>query len=197
MDLQELSEKIEKIGNIVKTSQLYAIGLTQRQITSLVDKEFLTRVKSGYYKLTDLKMSDDETILSLFPDGILTMESALYTYGYLKRKPLKYSIAISKNTSKSRFKMKYPPVRPYFVDEPYLSMGVEGIDFAGGFMKIYDKERLICEVLKYEDYMSRDDVKSAITSYIKEKNHDLNRLTEYAIKRHVKNKVEVRLGDWL
>lgn len=197
MNLEELTERINEKGSILKTADLYGLGLTQRQITGLVEKELLTRVKSGYYRLTETKLSDDETILTLFPDGILTMESALYEYGYIKRKPAEYSIAVSKNTSKSRFNLKYPFVRPYYTDEETLELGVCGIDFGGGFMKIYTKERLICEVLRFEASMSREDVKNSLMAYIKEKEHDLDRLTEYAIKRQVKNKVSQRLGDWL
>ena len=54
----------------------------------------------------------------LFPDGLLCMESALYAYGYISRKPVGFHIAVDKNTSKSRFKMEYPKV---IGDKIYLS----------------------------------------------------------------------------
>ena len=197
MDLQILSEKLSNEDKILTTSRLYELGISQRQITGLVEKEFLVRIKSGYYRMYEAKVSPDEIIVRLFPEGILTMESACHVYGYIKREPMEYSVAVNKNTSKSRFNLQYPFVRAYYTDENVLSMGVCEIPFGGRTMKIYSKERLICEVLKFEDRMSRDDVKSTLTSYIKEKDHDLTRLTEYALKRQVKNKVAQRLGDWL
>ena len=56
----------------------------------------------------------EEIILGLFPDGILCMDSALYYYGYIEKRPYEWSIAISKNTSKSRFRMEYPVVKPLY-----------------------------------------------------------------------------------
>lgn len=197
MDSEELLQNIPEGSSLLTTQDLYAAGLTQRRITGLVDRGELIRVKNGYYTLPSRRVSEDETILRLFPEGILTMESALYIYGYLPKKPKAYSIAVSKNISKSRFNIKKPLVIPYYTEGETLVMGVDSIDFGGGTMKIYSKERLICEVLKFEDKMRREDVKSALLSYIGEKEHDLARLTEYSIKRQVKNKVRSRLGDWL
>ena len=50
--------------------------------------------------------SEEQMIAHMFPDGVLTMESALYYYKYLSQRPFAWHIAISKNVSKSRFNMQ-------------------------------------------------------------------------------------------
>ena len=87
------------------------------------------------------------------------MESGLYYQGYLKERPYIWSIAVDKNTSKSRFKMDYPIVHPYYTETKVLEMGVETFDMNGQKMKIYEKERLICDCLKYEDKLDADSLK--------------------------------------
>lgn len=198
----ENRQAIEKLmtakGGMVKTNELYELGLTHRRIQRLVDDGFLKRVRNGYYSLEAEEVSDDTVILRLFgEDSVLTMESALYAYGYIKTKPYEYQIAVDRNTSKSRFKMEYPFVHPYYTEPRFLELGVTTIDFGGGRMKIYDKERLICECLKYEEHCDREIIKQALRAYIAETGQDKLKLIAYAKERRVMDKVYNRIGVWL
>lgn len=64
-------------------------------------------------------------------------------------------------------------------------------------MKIYDRERLICDCLKYEDRMDREDLKKALRAYLAEPTKDISKLLSYAKERKVLNKVQNRIGVWL
>ena len=78
-----------------------------------------------------------------------------------------------------------------------LTLGVTQIPFSIGSMKIYDKERLICDCLKYEDHMDREVLKQALFSYIQEKEKNVSNLLHYAVERGVQAKVQNRIGVWL
>lgn len=197
-DEAAIRELVLAHDGVVKTSELYTLGIDYRRIQSFVDWGVLLRIKNGYYGLQEQKLSEDQMILRLFgEDGVLTMESALYIYGYLPGKPAEYHIAVDKNTSKSRFHLNYPFVHPYYSEPKVLALGVTEIDFGGGSMKIYDKERLICDCLKYEDRCDREDLKRALLAYIVEPKKDISRLLSYARERKVLNKVQSRIGVWL
>ena len=62
---------------------------------------------------------------------------------------------------------------------------------------IYDKERLICDCLKYESKMSHDDFKTAIQAYIADPDKDISVLMDYARERKVLKKVQSLIGVWL
>ena len=85
-----------------------------------------------------------------------------------KRKPYGYQIAVDKNTSKSRFKLEFPQVTPFYAEPETLQSGVDRIDFGNAKMQIFDKDRLICECLKYEDKMERAVFQEGVLSYIKD-----------------------------
>ena len=139
-DEAAITDLIRSLGGIAKTADLYTLGIDYRRIQTFVSNGVLKKIKNGYYILTNHDMDEDEMILKLFgADGILTMESALYTYGYIDTKPYEYQIAIDKNTSKSRFKLEYPFVHPYYAEPKVLTLGVTQIPFSIGSMKIYDK----------------------------------------------------------
>ena len=164
---------------------------------TLVNDGTLVRIKNGYYTDRIDRFSEEELVAALFPDGLLCMESALYAYGYIKEKPFAWSIAIDKNTSKSRFKMDFPKILPYYTEPEVLQIGASTISLNGISFGIYDKERMICDCLKYESKMEREDFKAAIQGYIKDEDKDISLLMEYARERKVIKKVQGLIGVWL
>lgn len=194
---EEIQKLIEENGGIVKTAQLYTLGMDYRRIQSFVDCGFIERIKNGYYSMNYHKKREEDIIAALFSDGVLSMESALYSYRYIKLRPFKWTIAVDKNTSKSRFKLEYPLVQPYYTEPEVLRMGVDEIPFGSVKMSIYKKERLICDILKYEDRMERADLQHALRSFLMDKDKDVARLLFYAKERKVLSKVRNQIGVWL
>lgn len=174
-------------------------GRAQRKSVQQMEEENAKtgKLRQDYYSVGYEEKPQEEIILGLFPDGILCMDSALYYYGYIEKRPYEWSIAISKNTSKSRFRMEYPVVKPYYTEPEVMELGVTAIPFAGGEMKIYEKERLICDCLKYEERLEREDLKKALLAFINEPKKDIAKLMEYARARKVVAKIQSRIGVWL
>ncbi len=196
--LEQINDLVENNGGLVKASDIDALGVDYRRLLKFVEEGYVIRVKSGYYTTKYYECSEEQWILKLFgEDGILTMESALYVYGYLTDRPYRWTIAINKNTSKSRFNIDYPIVEPYYTEPEVLELGVSTADFAGGTMKIYTKERLICDVLKYQEKINREDFKKGVLGYIMDEQKDVARLMEYAKERKVLKKVQTMIGVWL
>lgn len=195
--LQKVIQCIDENGGIVKKEQLSDLGIDYRRILDFVEHKDIIRIKNGYYTYGVDRFSEEELVAKLFPDGLLCMESALYAYGYISRKPYGFTLAIDKNTSKSRFKLDYPKVIPYYTEPEALKIGASTIQYANCTFQIYDKERVICDCLKYESKMDRVDFKEAIQSYIKDEDKDISALMEYARERKVVKKVQSLIGVWL
>ncbi len=195
--LVKVKEFIEEEGGIAKKEDLMTLGIDYRIILDFVDLGEIVRIKNGYYTDKIDRFSETELVAKLFPDGRLCMESALYAYGYISRKPFGWSVAIDKNTSKSRFKLDYPRVIPYYTEPEVLELGSTEIEIEGCKFQIYDKERLICDCLKYEGKLERQDFKEALQSYITDEDKDVCRLMEYARERKVLRKVQTMIGIWI
>ena len=104
---------------------------------------------------------------------------------------------MDKNTSKSRFKMDYPKVIPYYTEPEALELGTTQCSLWGNTYRIYEKERVICDCLKYESKLDREVFKEAIQSYIRDESKDISALMEYARARKVVKKVQSLIGVWL
>lgn len=195
--IAEIQELMEQNCGIVKTAQLYTLGMDYRRIQTFVEDGVIERVKNGYYAMNYYKKREEDILAAMFPDCVLSMESALYCYHYLKNRPFKWTIAVDKNTSKSRFKIDYPLVQPYYTEPEVLQMGTIKISFGNSQMSVYCKERLICDILKYENRMEREDLQQALRAFIMDKDKDIAKLLEYAKERKVLSKVRNQVGVWL
>ena len=195
-------DKIAKIAannGIFKTADLIALGYNTYFIRKLVNEQVIERVKSGYYRLyhEDDITSEATTIAQLFPDGVLCMYTALFYYRYSDRTPLEWNIAVDRDTSKSRFKLDYPFVQPYYMKKELMSFGVTTADYGDCTMQIFDRDRLICECIFYENKMDRETYNKAIQGYVADAKKSVPRLLEYAEKRRILKKVKDRIGVWL
>lgn len=195
--LKKIKEEMEKSGGIVRKEQLCDLGIDYRRILNFVESGELIRIKNGYYTDRMDRFTEEELIAKLFPDALLCMESALYSYGYIKEKPYAWRLAVDKNTSKSRFHMDYPKVIPYYTEPEVLEMGATTMDIQGNTFAIYDRERVICDCLKYESKMNRETFRNAIQAYIRDESKDISLLMEYAKARKVVKKVQSMIGVWL
>ena len=93
--------------------------------------------------------------------------------------------------------MKYPLIQPYYAEPEVLKLGVEKIAVGSREMWIYNKERMICDCLKFEEKLERNVLQQAVLMYLREPQKDIQRLMEYAKERKVIQKVQNRIGVWL
>jgi predicted transcriptional regulator of viral defense system len=186
-------------GGVIKAARLVSSKIRYRGQRRLIRDGKLERLRQGYYLAKDETdgMSEREMIARLFPDGVVCMHSALFHYGYSDRTPLEWDIAIDKNVSRARFHIAYPPVRPYYLERTQLTYGVTTEDFDGGLLRVFDRDRLICECLKYETKMDREAFAQAIRAYASDPRKDIGNLLEYARARRVHRKVKEKVSIWL
>lgn len=196
---EKIRKMAESTGSLFKTSDLNALGYNTYAIRKLVKEQIIERVKFGYYRLCEESnaLSEAAQVAQLFPDGVLCMYSALFYYRYSDRTPLEWNIAIDRDTSKSRFKLDYPFVQPYYMKKEFLSFGVTTADYGDCTMKMFDRDRLICECIFYENKMDRETYNKAILGYAADTKKNVPKLLEYAKKRRILKKVKNRIGVWL
>ena len=195
--LEQITQLIEEQGGIVKKEQFTELGIDYRRILDFVQSEDLVRIKNGYYTDRIDRFTEEELVARLFGDARLCMESALYAYGYISQKPYGWHLAVDKNTSKSRFKMDYPKIIPYYTEPEALELGSTEIMISGQQFQIYDRDRVICDCLKYESKLEREVFKEALQSYIRDSQKDISALMAYARARKVVGKVQSMIGVWL
>lgn len=184
---------------IMTTAQLNSYKIYYDGIQMLLDEGLIEKIKRGYYHWVGEAYGEQEVkiINRLFPDAVLCMETALFHYKYSDRNPAEWNITIDKNVSRSRTNIDYPFVKAYRVEPALVTLGeTKGkIDFVD--VRIYDRDRTICDVLRNMNRMDREIFNKAIQGYVKDTRKNVPNLMEYAKVLRVQKRVRELIGVWL
>ena len=142
-------EWIEKFGN-------------DYQLARAVAEESVYRVESGVYS-TERYASELEVIVKKYPNAILTGECAFYYHDLTDVIPEKYQIA----TKAKAAKLLDARIEQIYVRDDLLQLGAVEKEISGVAVKIYDKERMLIELLRNKKTMPYDLYKEIIGNYRK------------------------------
>jgi predicted transcriptional regulator of viral defense system len=196
--VEEVKQMFDDNGGMLRTKELYAEKVFYNDIQLLVKDSLIEKVRYGYYQWIDENNPSEARLINqLFPDAVLNMDTALFYYGYSDRTPFSWHLAVSKDSGKSRFKIDYPFVRPYFIESALLSLGLSSGEIDGNPVRIYDKERTICDCLRYRNKMDREIFVKAIQGYVNDTSKNIPRMMQYAKKLRVTDAVKNLVGVWL
>ncbi len=183
MNIRKKYKNTDKILNTVEAlmilnyQQCIELYGNDYGIRKLINENKLFKIEKGLY-------SDEEyypyiaVIKKKYPNAILTLDSALYYHSLTDVIPNKYYLA----TSKDAYKIKDKNVKQYFCKDEYLDYGKETIVVHDIDVNIYNKERLLIEVIRYKNKLPYDYYKEIIHSYRNIINDlDIQQIEEYAI----------------
>ena len=197
-DVQYYKSIFDKYGGMMRTTQLAEEKIFYPQREKLIADGYVEKIRRGYYQwINPDDFSEVGTVVRLFPDAILCMDTALRYYGYSDRTPGDWHLAVSKDSGKSRFKIDYPFVKPYYVEPAVLELGLTNGTMDGHAIRIYDKDRLICDCLRYRNKMDKEIFNKAIQKYIADPEKSIPKLMEYAGPLRVKKLAKDLIGVWL
>ena len=186
-----VNEVFASVGEIAKKSDFISTGLKDQDIYALVKQGYIERVKKGYYKLAVGEEPKEERILSkLMTHGVVSMESALFYYGYSDFAPREWSIAVPRSFSRTVKAIQAEvPVKAYYVQNSMYHLGETTGIFNGVTLPVYDRERTICDCFKYRTKLDNEIFNKAVNAYVVDKEKNLANLSGYAKKMGVYNKM--------
>ena len=112
-----------------------------------------------------------------YSKAVLEGEYAFYCHGLTNVIPEKYDLA----TPSKSAKMTDARVRQIYVKDDVFPLGIEEKDIDGVMVRIYDKERMLIELLRNKNKMPYDLYKEIIVSYREMiMNLEIWRIQEYA-----------------
>lgn len=198
-------KEIEILGDIFKdydyvmtTAQLSSVKLYYRDIQRMLNEGLIEKIKRGYYHWIESYGKDEIVIINrLFPDGVLCMDTALFYYKYSDRNPAEWHITIDKNTSRQRTQIEYPLIKAYRVESELLPLGQTEGKIDSQKVRIYDRDRTICDVMRNMNKMDKEIFSTAIQGYVKDPKKNISNLMQYAKALRVQKRVKDIIEVWL
>lgn len=192
-----LEEKLISFGGVIKTKELNNLGFSSRQINGLIEDGIISRIKHGFYESINYPPKEEVIIARLFPKATIFLESAALHYEYTDRIPFSWQIAVDRDSNKNQYDIDYPLIEPYYHKSKFLDIGLTTIEEEGIKIRIYDRERTLCDFLRYEKKLDDEVFTNVIKRYIADPTKNVRRLFEYASEFNIINKVQTFIGVWL
>lgn len=197
-DIATLEELFRQHNFVMTTAELMTSRVYYADIQKMLNEGLIEKVKRGYYHwIENFNGSEIVVIRRLFPDAVLCMETALFYYRYSDRNPAEWNFAINKNVSKLRTKIDYPFIMVYRVESALLTLGETVGKIDSTEVRIYDRERTICDVLRNMNKMDKEVFNKAIQNYVADPKKNIPNLMQYAKVLRVQKKVKDLIGVWL
>ncbi len=145
------------------------------KIKKLLENNELFKIEKGIYS-NQANISYLEFINFKYPNAIITLDSAFYYYKLTDIKPNKTYLAIKRDSYQAN------DVKVKFITciDKYFNLGLTNLNVEGVKIKIYDKERLLIELIRNRNSYDFDYYKEIINNYRKIKNDlDMKKLNYY------------------
>ena len=148
----------------------------QYQLEKALSNNKIYKISEGIYS-TNANEPELLIIMHKYPKAVLTGEYAFYSHGLTDVIPEKYDLA---TTSKAA-KIKDSRVHQIYVPDKIFDLGITEKIVDGETVRIYDKERMLIELLRNKNLMPYDLYKEILINY-REIINDLEiwRIQEYA-----------------
>ena len=130
------------------------------QIDQAVKEKRLFKIEPGIYS-TKSMVSDVEVIQKKYPDVVFAGEYAFYELGMTDVIPDKYCIA----TRSKSAPLKDPRIVQIYIRDDLLNEGVTLMEINGSTIRMYDRERMLIELIRNRNTMPYDLYKEIIKNY--------------------------------
>ena len=164
-------------------TELKEKGFHTSEIKILLDKSKIEKIKSGLYRITNFPELSDIRLSFIdvshaVKEGVICLLSSLDYYNLTTFNPSEIYLAIPR-TSKAK-NIIYPPTKFFYFSEKNYLLGIEEIKTKYGIIKIYNKEKSICDIFRYRNKLGEDLAIESLKMYLKLKEANIPKLLEYA-----------------
>ncbi len=157
-------------------NELSKKGFSRNQIEKKVKNKELFKISRGIYSDEEYP-NDLSVIVKKYPNVILTLNSAFYYYELTDKIPEYYYLA----TDIKSYIIKEPSVKQVFMKKDFLKIGLVKCKIEETEINIYDKERLLIELIRYKTKLPYELYKDVINNYRKMKDKlDFIKIYKYA-----------------
>lgn len=166
----QIKEVAETNNGLIKTSQVEELNISRPMLRKYVDAGQLERVCKGLYTLTD-DIADEYALLQARSKwAVFSYGTALYLWGLSDRIPHVYDITLPRGANVSLLKRDNPNLRCHHVGQDVYEIGIsETVSPQGAVVRLYDKERCICDLIRNKSQMDMQLYSQAIKDYFKSK----------------------------
>ena len=187
-------EKYRKIVNFIKKSKSIITAKDFKNndigyyyINKLVEDNYIKRISPGIYGKTDSFDDYYYIIQQRYKRIVYSYNTALFLMGETEVTPNQIEITIPREYNISSFDKE---IKQHYINKDYLYLGAIKIKSPYGNNVIcYNLERTICDIVKNEGSLDKEQANKIIRNSFRDNKIDGNKIIEYAIKLKCEKKI--------
>lgn len=165
----EIIEQVAKNnGGLISTKDAENIGISRTMISKYAKCGKLERIRNGIYALPT-EIVDEYSLMQAQSQKIIySYGTALYLWGLSDRTPHSYDLTVPWGTNTTHLKSKNKDLKFHYATDKFYEVGLTQTQTPqGGTVKLYDKERCICDLVRSKRKVDMQLFTDAIKNYFR------------------------------
>lgn len=196
MNLEDLTERIERQGGVATSSSLKKAGFSPGLISYAYDKGYIDKLTRGVYCSLDVYEDDFIVVTSRWSRCIFSHGTALYLHGLSDRVPAALSVTVPRGYNPKGLKSEFPDIEIHRVNEDVYHLGEATVlTPMGNTVRCYSLERSVADLIKQRKTKGADAqlVRDAVSGYFRRNDKDLSGLAALCERLGVRDELQVYL----
>lgn len=185
---EQLNRMLKDNNGYLFTTEVVSFGISKTYLAKYVKKNGLERVAQGIYISADTWEDELFILQKRYPALVFDRETALYLHRLIDCEYSEVHVGVPKGFNPYRLKEEGIIVHSYS-EEVYL-MGV--VELQTNFrnkVRVYDKERCICDMVADRQDIEVQTFQTAMKEYMSDSQKRLSVLMEYAGKLQMRDEI--------
>ena len=187
LNIDIIKQLMNENNGIITTRILEPLNISRKYIRIMKEKKEIEMISRGIYLNPNFFEDSYYSFQQKYKKAIFSHMNALYFYEMTEEFPSNYTITVPRKYHIDKINKKH---NVFYISEELYELGMIDVKTpSGNIVKAYDKERCICDIIRSKNRMDPEQVIYSIREYIKSKDKDLIKLSNYATKMGIKDKV--------
>ena len=187
-----IKQIMERNNGIISSRMLEPLNISRQYLSILESNKEIDKISRGIYLSPSTFEDSYYSFQVKYKKAIFSHMNALYFFEMTEEFPYDYTVTVPQSYHVNTVNKK---CNVFYVSDDIFELGLCEVKTPNGNkVRVYDVERSICDIIRSKNRMDFEQVKKSIKKYVKSKNKDINKLTEYSEKMGIKKQVMEMVG---
>ena len=193
-----LTDTIKQIMNtnngMLSTRMIEPLNISRQYLSIMENNNDIEKVSRGIYLSPNAFEDSYFSFQQKYKKAIFSHMNALYFYGMTEEFPYNYTVTVPQSYHVDTVNEK---CNVFYVSDDIYELGIVEIETPNGNkVRVYDKERCICDIIRSKGRMDSEQVKKTIKQYMQSRDKDIAKLSEYSKNMGINKKVMEMVGGY-
>ena len=193
-----LTDTIKQIMNtnngMLSTRMIEPLNISRQYLSIMENNNDIEKVSRGIYLSPNAFEDSYFSFQQKYKKAIFSHMNALYFYGMTEEFPYNYTVTVPQSYHVDTINEK---CNVFYVSDDIYELGIVEIETPNGNkVRVYDKERCICDIIRSKGRMDSEQVKKTIKQYMQSRDKDMAKLSEYSKNMGINKKVMEMVGGY-